>query len=247
MNTFELMESCKNSYSSTDTRIYEYIRKWPDTFANEKINTIVKKSGVSQAALTRFAKRLGFDGFNIFQYQFKIDLGNVKSNFSPSSSNYYGKYLNEVEKSFDGDQLDSVITHIKECQNLILAGSNLSSLPARFLQYSMNFTSIKPSFIYNPIDGIIPSTEKDVFILFSVNSGLAYKDYLKSSSEKPDQPYKILVTLSKKHSLSKYFNDVIILPESHVNQTKSTVLPDTLAFFLLCNEIIQKFDINSLK
>lgn len=246
MNIFELMESCKKNFSSTDARIYELIRKWPDDFSNKKINMIVEKFGVSQAALTRFAKRLGFDGFNVFQYQFKADLDRTSNNILPSS-NYYSDYLPEVERSIHLDQLNTIVSHILSCQNLILAGCNLSSLPAKYLQYFMNFASIKPCFFYNPIDGMIPSTKKDVFILFSVNSGLAYKDYLKNTQSKADQPYKILVTFSKKHSLSKYFDEVVILPESHLNQTKNTVLPDTFAFFLFCNALVQKFDIPNLK
>lgn len=239
MNIFELMESCKNQYSSTDAQIYELIRKWPDDFSNKKINTIVKKFGVSQAALTRFAKRLGFDGFNVFQYQFRNDYSNLHQLQSSSSSSYYGEYLTEVEKAIKNKQLDTIISHILDCQNVILAGTNFSSLPAKYINYSMNFISIKPSFYFNPTNGNIPTTAKDVFILFSVNSGIMYKDYLKAIHASSDKPYTVLITLSKKHALGKYFDEVVVLPETHLSQTNRTVLPDTLAFFLFCDILIK--------
>ena len=238
MNIFELMESCKNQYSSTDNRIYEKIRKWPDTFANEKISTIVEKLGISQASLTRFAKRLGFDGFNVFQYQFRNDYSNLHQ-LQPSSSSYYGDYLTEVEKAINSKQLDTIVSHILNCQNVILAGSNISSLPAKYINYSMNFVSIKPSFYHNPTEGCIPTTAKDVFILFSVNSGIMYKNYLKAIHASSDKPYTVLITLSKKHALSKYFDEIVVLPETHLNQTNRTVLPDTLAFFLFCDILLK--------
>lgn len=243
MDIFELMESHKNQFSSTDMRIYENIRKFPDTFADEKISIIVEKMGISQAALTRFSKRLGFDGFNVFQYQFRTDFQKANDAHSDSETNYYGEYLKSVEQSISKKQLNTLIEHISSCQNILLAGSNLSNIPAKYFQYSMNFTSYKPSFVFYPSEGTIPVTSEDVFILYSVNSGLAFKEYLKGIRKKESYPYCVLITFSKKHVLSKYFDEVVVLPEAHLSETRHTVLPDTFAFLLftdiLLNEVIK--------
>ena len=80
MNIFELMESRKNTFSATDRKIYENIKKFPQSYAENKISDLVQSFGFSQAALTRFAKRLGFEGFNVFQYQFRLDFINPLQN-----------------------------------------------------------------------------------------------------------------------------------------------------------------------
>lgn len=240
MDIFELMENHKNQFSSTDARIYENIRKFPDIFASEKISIIVDKFGISQAALTRFAKRLGFDGFNVFQYQFRIDFQKANDSHTDSEANYYGEYLKNVEKSVSKKQLNILIQHIHNCQNIILAGSNLSNIPAKYFQYSMNFTTYKPAFVYYPSEGIIPATSNDIFILFSVNSGLAFKDYLKGIHQSDHRPYCILITFSKKHTLSKYFDEIVVLPEAHLNQTRYTVLPDTFGFLLFTDILLNE-------
>lgn len=240
MNIFELMEARKTNYTATDAHIYELIRKWPDVFANEKISYIIKQFELSQAALTRFAKKLGFDGFNVFQYQFKTDYEKINTSKFMPSSNMYGEYLKEVEDYFSQECINSIASRIFSSQNVILGGSNLSNLPAKYFQYSLNFTSLKPAFIYNPSEGIIPTTSNDVFILFSVNNGILYRDYLKGTISNPYSPYKILVTFSQKHGLIKYFDEVVVLPEAHLTQTKSTVLPDTFAFLLFSDSVINR-------
>ena len=240
MDIFKLMENYKNQFSSTDTRIYENLRKFPDMFANEKISVIVEKLGISQAALTRFAKRLGFEGFNVFQYQFRTDFQKSSASHSDSETDYYSGYLKDVENSISKKQLNSLIEHISNCQNIVLAGSNLSSIPAKYFQYSMNFTSYKPSFVYYPSEGNIPVTSNDIFILFSVNSGLAFKEYLKGIHDSDHRPYCILITFSKKHTLGKYFDEIVVLPEAHLSQTRYTVLPDTFAFLLFTDILLNE-------
>ena len=62
MDIFEQMKSKRSSFSNMDSRIYESIRKFPEMYASSTISELVQNTGFSQAALTRFAKRLGFDG-----------------------------------------------------------------------------------------------------------------------------------------------------------------------------------------
>ena len=82
MDIFEQMKIKRSSFSNMDSRIYESIRKFPEMYASSTISELVQNTGFSQAALTRFAKRLGFDGFNLFQYQFRMDLNSSKKQTS---------------------------------------------------------------------------------------------------------------------------------------------------------------------
>ena len=92
-----------------DSRIYESIRKFPEMYASSTISELVQNTGFSQAALTRFAKRLGFDGFNLFQYQFRMDLNSSKKPDQPSSpAEIYGAYMEKVENSIHEKTVDEL-------------------------------------------------------------------------------------------------------------------------------------------
>ena len=247
MNIFELMESRKNTFSATDRKIYENIKKFPQSYAENKISDLVQSFGFSQAALTRFAKRLGFEGFNVFQYQFRLDFINplqnknrilteTDSDISPAL--YYGKYMKMVEDALSDEVVDQVSRRILNCNNLIVGGTSTSSLPAQYLQCCMNLLNTRPTFLYVPPgNGLIQTSEKDIFLLFSVNSGFFYKTCLEVMEKSEHSPYRILVTVSSRHTLRKYFDQVIVLPETNLAQTTHTVLPDTLAFLLFCDSL----------
>lgn len=241
MDIFELMESRKNSFSNTDRKIYENIRKFPDRYATGTISEIVEEMGFSQAALTRFAKRLGFDGFNLFQYQFRMDYqspGHNKEILSPAV--IYGSYLKKVEDSISDDILETTAQKIRSSRNIILAGSHVSSLPAQYMHMIFNISQTAASFLYHPEVGAPPLTKDDLYILFSVNSGTAQKQLLEKWDAKENIPYKILITVSSRHTLRKYFDEIIVLPETDVHDIGYAVLPDTLAFLLFCEMLSRK-------
>ena len=80
MNTLELMDASVSSFSKTDRQIYESIRKFPEEFATRSITDVSDNTRVTKPALTRFAKKLGFNGFAELQYQLAQDLKEMKEN-----------------------------------------------------------------------------------------------------------------------------------------------------------------------
>lgn len=246
MDIFEQMKSKRSSFSNMDSRIYESIRKFPEMYASSTISELVQNTGFSQAALTRFAKRLGFDGFNLFQYQFRMDLNSSKKPDQPSSpAEIYGAYMEKVEKSIPEKTVDELIQRIRSARSIVLAGSHMSSLPAEYLHMVLNISQSAVSMLYNPNYGIQVANDQDLYILFSVNSGLAQKDILKKWAARQTRPYRVLITVSPKHMMRKYFDEVIVLPESDGNEVEYSVLDDTLAFLLFCDMISHRLKVNA--
>lgn len=246
MDIFEQMKSKRSSFSNMDSRIYESIRKFPEMYASSTISELVQNTGFSQAALTRFAKRLGFDGFNLFQYQFRMDLNSSKKPDQPSSpAEIYGAYMEKVENSIHEKTVDELIQRIRSARSIVLAGSHMSSLPAEYLHMVLNISQSAVSMLYNPNYGIQVANDQDLYILFSVNSGLAQKDILEKWAARQTRPYRVLITVSPKHMMRKYFDEVIVLPESDGNEVEYSVLDDTLAFLLFCDMIGHRLKVNA--
>ena len=147
MNILDLIDTKVSSYTKTDRFIYEKLKKFPERFAENSYSDAVEEFGVSPAALTRFAKKLGFNGFNEFQFQLISDL-RERNNDQQSSSmaEKFGKALVRTEESISAKQIDRTADEIIKAERVFCFGFNASSLPARFL-----WDSLRSKFDFNAV------------------------------------------------------------------------------------------------
>ena len=89
MNLFEHMDAMASSFTKTDHYIYTQCKKFTTDFAEDSITMITQNHNISQPALTRFAKKLGFSGFNEFQFALAMQ---VEDHFVCRGSAFY-RYL----------------------------------------------------------------------------------------------------------------------------------------------------------
>ncbi|MBQ7993289.1 MAG: MurR/RpiR family transcriptional regulator [Solobacterium sp.] len=239
MNALELMESKLSSFSKTDRTIYEMIKKFPSRWATQSITEISDGTKVTKPALTRFAKKLGFGGFAEFQYQLSQDLKDVENNKrNTSRADVYAKLLSQTEESADRNQLKKLAERMCQSRKVILAGSNLSRLPAEELLIALSLhddiVSMMPPADITPYN----YSEKDMVILYSAITGASHQEFLKAfRREGVTKPYLVLVTVNSKHPLRHNFDEVIVLPTLRLQDSSNIVLSDTFAF-LMFNDLL---------
>ena len=153
--------------------------------------------------------------------------------------------MEKVEKSIPEKTVDELIQRIRSARSIVLAGSHMSSLPAEYLHMVLNISQSAVSMLYNPNYGIQVANDQDLYILFSVNSGLAQKDILEKWAARQTRPHRVLITVSPKHMMRRYFDEIIVLPESDENEIEYSALPDTLAFLLFCDIICRHLKVNA--
>lgn len=239
MNIFELMDFRASSFSKTDRRIYEAVKKFPDSFANQSITEISEGSGFSKPALSRFAKKLDFGGFAEFQYQFAQELKNRQEEPEKTgNADIYAGLLKQVEQSVSGKTIDDLIARMRKARQVSIYGSNLSRLPAEMLYMSLQFEK--------DIISVLPPADinhyfhhpDDLYIIYSAISGDSHqrlmKDLRKHDSQKP---YLVLITANSKHPLRHNFDEVIALPSVSLASGNRIVYSDTFAFMMF-NEMI---------
>lgn len=231
MDTLELMDSCVNSYSKTDRTIYESIRKFPDKYAQQSISEIAESGNFSKAALTRFAKRLGFGGFAELQYQLRQDLAQRREG-APTNAEVYGALLPAVEAAINPDALGALAARLKESAHVFLVGANLSRLPAEELHMALAYTP--EVFAVIPPSDVWPTFRADdTLIVYSAITGAAHAPLIKSlSAHDGNHPHMVLVTTNSKHPLRKHFDEVFVLPTASLASGTRAVLSDTFAFFV---------------
>lgn len=242
MTIYETMDYMIPHYTKTDHEIYEFIKKFENLFINESINELVSNFPFSQAALTRFAKKLGFDGFSQFQYQLRIDQKIKEDSLiaTPSlRSATYAKILEATEKNITNKEIEQLGNKILNADYLYTTGSNLSSLPAEYLKMGMRIFHLDNISFLSPDDFFIPAknTKNNVILIYSAFSGRAYKEHLETLNNFKEQPYICLITMNPKHSLKKFANQVIILPETTMQDYGGKAITETLAF-LMFNDML---------
>ncbi len=120
MNILDLIDTKVSSYTKTDRAIYEKLKKYPGKFVSSSYNEIVKDIDVSPAALTRFAKK---PGFNEFQFQLSSDLQNRKNeNSGGGMAEKYAKALARTEESVTDEQLTATAGKIINARKVFCLG-----------------------------------------------------------------------------------------------------------------------------
>ncbi|MBP3870636.1 MAG: MurR/RpiR family transcriptional regulator [Faecalicoccus sp.] len=244
MNILELMDSKASSFSKNERKIYESIKKFPDAFANESLSTISFKSGFTKPALTRFAQKLGFNGFTEFQYQFNLDQESLtRSDDKDSLAEIYAGVLLRTEEIMDDKELELIKQKIMDSRAIYIKGTNLSRLPAEELQIAL---SLKPPYLPILIPEDIPPTtfnQKDVLILFSAQTGSSHQDFCRILRNKElVHPYSILVTTNAKHPLRHNFTQVVVLPSVNLAIGKKAALSDTFSFLYFNECLMEKLE-----
>ena len=243
MNLFEHMDSLASTFTKTDHFIYTQCKKFTETFATAPISTITEKNNVSQAALTRFAKKLGFSGFSEFQFALsaQIQQGTVEGK-KKTPAQTYGDALLETEKSLTDEVLKPILDHLKLTSDIYTSGCNISSIPANYLIYALKIINTTHS-EFLPIDAF-PATypPHSIIFIFSAESGTYYKTLLRDHTSKDSNPFIVLITLNPKHPLRKTVNYTIVLPKVNIVDINRNVLPETLSFLMFIDVLLRHFN-----
>lgn len=241
MSIFDVMDSLVPEFTKTDLTVYEFVKKWPDLFANNSISEIVQELAISQSALTRFAKKLGYAGFQEFQYAFRAELNQKSSAGQTLRSDVYGQYLKLTEESVKEEDVKEVAEKILAARIAFFSGFSLSGLPAEYLKTSFDLLGL-PAILNTNENWSHAMNGRDVLILFSVASGAAFTYQMQRMSAQADTPYKVLVTMDKKHPLQKYFDKVIVLPGVTAGSSVNKVVPETFGFLLFDDLLLSQID-----
>ena len=238
MDIFSLMESKKDSFSKTDRLIYNSVNKFPDEFASAPLNNIIEHRGFSQPSLTRFAKKLGFSGFNEFQYQFRRDLLETPSpQSSKSRADIYAEELRLTDQILTDELLEDISERIMNSAATYFYGTSLSRMPGEFLAESLRILGV-PNIQSLPTDAVsVPFRSSDLFLCFSAHSGHYCSVAVNNMAKAAHKPYSVLVTMNPKHPLRAKFDQIIVFPEAPSSGNARMILNDTMAFMMFVDRV----------
>ena len=243
MNAIDRMNGSVSSFSKTDRRIYEAIRKFPEHFARESISQISESAGFTKPALTRFAQRIGFSGFAEFQYQLAQDLDErAAAPDAESNAEVYSRLLRTVDESLAPEAVDALVQRILDSRSVHLYGSNLSALPAQELYIALQFV---PGIVATlpQLDTVPHFAADDLMIVYSAARGDRHQGLMQHlRHEGVTKPHCVLVTTNGKHALRRNFDEVIVLPTAALSEGNHSILSDTFAFLMFNDRLEAALD-----
>jgi len=247
MTINELIQIKEKTFSKTDMVIAESVRRFTNAFAYQQISDILKICPVSQSAITRFAKKLGFSGFQEFQYALQNDLKTgEKEEKELTSAEIYGGYIKTVEDYLSEEKIAMLAEKLRNARNVYLLGESTSSYPAQYLRFIMRLNG-KNTYLLTQAEFFEFRSlldKEDVLIDFSSSHATA-ESIIKSIKEnrKDRTPWLALITMSAKHPLRKYFDLVIDLPANRNAKEAGLIISEVYGYFMFLDKLSEALDI----
>lgn len=247
MNPFEQMELKQSSYTAADRKVYDVVINNIDAVLRGSATSLAEDFGISQPAITRFCKKLGYQGFSDFRIAMYQHHKSAAMGETPSTSiDYYCKLLQLIPAAMDEADIDGLAQRLATSRLVASTGFHKSALPAQLLY--LNLIKFGAISTYAPYDHIAATEQmlgpEDTLVIFSASSKI-YKETVEAIRELPEekQPYIVLVTMNAKSPLRNKVDQVIWLP-NYQNQNYTQYLESQVTFMvfvdLLTNIIAQK-------
>lgn len=222
MNPFEQMELKKMSLTKTELEVYNVFTQNVDDILRDTATVLAEKHHISQAAITRFCQKLGYQGFHNFKYDvYKYHKSGPNAKDVTSAIDYYARLIQLIPGAVPSETFDDLARAIVNARHVFVLGIHKSTLPAQLLDFNLCKFGIMASVVpyYGSNDALVNRVcKEDLIVIFSAVSG-AYKEAMDAIHELPEErrPTSVLITQSDKHPIRNKVDQVIWLP-SYRNQ-----------------------------
>ena len=159
--------------TETEKSILDYFEKNLHLSVHTHLNDLSSALYTSNATIVRFCQKLGLNGYNEFKYQLRHELKQMKEPvFSPNDliSHSLALFRDNME-AVDADKLKRIADYLTGDNPVYIYGSNLSSVPAKYLQVVLN-TLDHPSILiewHRLLAGLIHEITSDS-VLFMISA-----------------------------------------------------------------------------
>lgn len=242
MNPFERLEYYKDSYTKSEKVIYTWIKENPTVLIKGSIDIIAEETSTSKAAMIRFSKKIGYNGFAEFKFELSryIIAGGRQSSESKeeldtvrSITSLYSGYIRQINDCVDLKVVQSIVAEMNRAKRVKIIGRNRTGFSASQFRYRLSKIGFDAEAITDSIllTQIQDSLGKDdLVILFSTQAKeKAYYDFCKSAMKNGT---KVVIISCANTSLLKLSHYHIVLP-SISSASYSSFLDDQAIIFIL--------------
>lgn len=197
MNPLELIQHNFESFTKTEEIIAAYILNDPKDFARSNVEATVQKTGTSKAAMIRFAKKIGYNGYSELKYELSRFLvmssyNNPEDKVEPDQTiqfitNYYCHAIEQINETVSIQQVREIANAIIHARRVKILAINRTSLAAQQLQMRMLKIGIDSTAINDPVtmaDAVNLMTKEDYCLIFTIkDNGKHYNERIEALNE----------------------------------------------------------------
>lgn len=214
-NIIEKLESFSSQFTTNDLKILELIKKNPTYITRHTIVEIALKTNVSAASISRFSKKVGYDGFNSlkFKLQQSLELSEADELLASLCDDYI-TIIKKAAMSLQDSDIDLLISDLKSHSVVSIYGLGSSAFSASELTFKLKRIGILTQLCHDSHQMAFDAALLDsnnLVIAFSVSGQSSELNYALEVAKK--NKAKLWVITSQCNSLATILCDYsIILP-----------------------------------
>lgn len=217
-----IIESNYNNFTMVEKNIADFF-----IHNHEKMDfsakTVAAKLFVSEASLSRFAKKCGYRGYREFVYQYEETLVEKKESMTGNTRmvlNAYQELLNKTYSLVDEEQIGRIGKYLNQAERVFVCGKGSSGLAAsemelRFMRIGVDIDSLQDSDRMR-MQAVFQDKRCLVFGI-SISGEAEGVRYLLREAHKRGAKT-VMITAQNKDSYAEYCSEVLLLPSlRHLN------------------------------
>ena len=217
-----IIESNYNNFTMVEKNIADFF-----IHNHEKMDfsakTVAAKLFVSEASLSRFAKKCGYRGYREFVYQYEETLVEKKESMTGNTRmvlNAYQELLNKTYSLVDEEQIGRIGKYLNQAERVFVCGKGSSGLAAsemelRFMRIGVDIDSLQDSDRMR-MQAVFQDKRCLVFGIRISGETEGVRYLLREAHKRGAKT--VMITAQNKDSYAEYCSEVLLLPSlRHLN------------------------------
>lgn len=240
MTPMQRMEQKKDSFTPNEITIYQTICENPSYIISLTTSALAQRCGVSQPAITRFIKNLGYSRFQDFRTDLIQEVSGKQSSGGEerpelADKEYdqeLGTLLREItacEPVLNDEYLNGIADYLSGFRRIYACGESKSFQPAELFEIftrklSMRVHAVRRDFLNEVCDYLEP---EDLLVLFSVSGRNSVVEYAANT-----QANIMLVTANPHPACEKMIDKLVVIPTLERDPEDTPVSPVLFDIFV---------------
>ena len=201
MGILEQLENPKFKATKSEKTLIKYIKSDLDNIIYKSISIIAKESGVGEATITRFTKKLGFNGFQDFKVTLAKEISNKKNtsiinlhvhrdeSVTETANKMLKSSINILEQTVKQIDLDLIIN----AKRVYFIGIGYSGIAATDINYKfmrIGFTTVPVTDSHTMV--IMSSITNDDDVIVAISNSGTTKEVIKTVKQAKENGTKII-------------------------------------------------------
>lgn len=228
--------------TETEKTILAYFEEHTSSLVHMTLSDLCGQLYTSNATIVRFCQKLGLSGYNDFKYQLRSELRERKA-----AEFYADEFISHSIARFqdtiaylDIPQLEEITSLLTSGRPLYIYGTNLSALPARYLQIVLNSLDY-PSILIeweNLLNGLVRNMNRDAVLLVISVRGRGER-YLPAFQMAKERGITTILLTGKRESPLIPYSTIAVCTNDLTEDTQHTDTNSRIGFFTVIQILIE--------